>query len=78
MNLFKMRFLFFLGILLLESSDVYKNLMKANQNIIDDQEFSFSSIGNEFDFEIDHSTEVNTQTQFIETDLLSESSQNFY
>lgn len=53
--------------------------MISNENIIDDHEFSFSSIGNEFDFVTDNPSAADTNTRIVyEEDLFSESSQNFY
>lgn len=63
-----------------ENSELYQQVIEEiNNNSLDEHGFSFSSIGEEFDF----TAEANENKQFgritfEESDLLFDSSQNFY
>lgn len=52
----------------------------TSSGFIDDREFSFSSIGEEFDFDVGKTENefLNSCNEYEETDLIFESSQNFY
>lgn len=70
----------FLELRIFESSEVYQQTIgEINEIALDEHGFSFSSIGDEFDFtiEVDENKPVNS-INFEESDLIFESSQNFY
>lgn len=64
---------------MIEASEIYKKVYALNNEFVDDREFSFSSIGEDFDFEIENTGKEfpNTCIEFEESDLVFESSQNF-
>lgn len=65
---------------MIETSEIYANTCTLNDEFVDDCEFSFSSIGEEFDFEIvaAGNESSNACIEYEELDLIFESSQNFY
>lgn len=68
------------GLLTIERSEIYKKVCDLNNEFVDDREFSFSSIGEEFDFEIGITVNESSNAciEYEESDLIFESSQNFY
>ena len=69
-----------LGLNNLETSEIFKHVTKFTDQDIDEHEFSFSSIGNEFDFSIGIDEQVLAESSWPleEQDLILDSSQNFY
>lgn len=65
---------------MIEHSEIFKQVSFLNEKIVDDHEFSFSSIGDEFDFEIGITGNGSPKTyiDYEDSDLIFESSQNFY
>lgn len=66
---------------MIENSELYKSISTINNEFVDDHEFSFSSIGDEFDFNTDIKVNNESQKTFVkfeESDLVFDSSQNFY
>lgn len=64
---------------MIETCEIYKNVCATSSEFIDDREFSFSSIGEEFDFDVGKTENefLNACNEYEETDLIFESSQNF-
>lgn len=65
---------------MLENSSMYAKVSALNDGFVDDNEFSFSSIGEEFNFDVDNERNRSPK-YFIEcedSDLIFENSQNFY
>lgn len=69
-----------LELIMLENSQIYKQVSALNNEFVDDTEFSFSSIGEEFNFEVDveENRSPKTLMECEDSDLIFESSQNFY
>lgn len=67
-------------LLKIETSEIYIKACALNNEFVDDREFSFSSIGEEFDFEVGMAgnESSNACIEYEELDLIFESSQNFY
>lgn len=65
---------------MLENSKIYQNLLILNESFVDDHDFSFTSIDEEFDFVFGNSEKEHQEYCFEwgEADLFLESSQNFY
>lgn len=69
-----------LEMIMFERSELYrKTLIEICENPLDDHGFSFSSIGDEFDFTTQtRENKITSLITFEESDLLFESSQSFY